>query len=169
MTAVSRPTFIFMALLSLLLVVGCTPPAEPPVAEEPSSQEPVEPAGTGLLGELQEAGYQDWRPAPGYEELQPAEGPHGDEVQTLLNPTAEQALAEGGSEWPVGTVIAKDIYRDGALIQIAAMKRVEEGWYWGEWNADGEPVIDEGLKAEPCESCHADGTDGTLGVTLEPR
>ena len=136
-------------------------------AAELSSAGP--PAETGvsidLYGEITAAAYTEWAPAPGYSTRQAAKG-HGDEVQILLDPTAEKSLAEGAAEWPVGALIAKDIYRAGELIQIAAMKKTDKGWYWGEWNAQGEPIV-EGLAVEPCEGCHADGTDGTLGVTLE--
>ncbi len=99
------------------------------------------------------SGYTGWTPAPGNESRVAAKGPHGDEVQILLDPTAEQGLASGGDRWPLGSIIAKDIFQDGKLVQIAAMKKTAKGWYWGEWDAQGKPVV-EGLAAEPCEGCH---------------
>lgn len=120
---------------------------------------------SGLLDEIQAADYTMWTPAPGNESRMPARGPHGDEVQILIDPTAEEGLASGGAQWPLGSIIAKDIFRDGELIQIAAMKKTADGWYWGEWDSVGNPIV-EGIAVEPCEGCHSDGTDGTLGVVL---
>jgi hypothetical protein len=144
---------------------GDDPPAPEAESSQPSEPDDVtEPAN--LLDEIQAADYTAWTPAPGNESPVPAQGPHGDEVQTLLDPTAEEGLASGGDQWPLDSVIAKDIFRDGELIQIAAMKKTADGWYWGEWDAEGDPIV-EGIAVEPCEGCHADGTDGTLGVVLK--
>lgn len=119
-----------------------------------------------LLDELKASDYTKWTPAPGNKSPVAAKGPHGDEVQILLDPTAEEGLAGGGDRWPLDSIIAKDIFRNGELIQIAAMKKTADGWYWGEWDARGKPIA-EGLAAEPCEGCHAEGTDGTLGILLK--
>lgn len=132
-----------------------SPTATPPQAEEPAD----------LLDEITTAEYTAWTRAPGYESRQAARGPHGDEVQIFLDPTAEAGLAAGGGQWPTDSIIVKDIFRDGELIQIAAMKKMADGWYWGEWDASGE-TITEGLGVEPCQGCHSAGTDGTLAVDL---
>lgn len=165
------------ALACVLALAGCgasapDESAQDPVRPEPQTEtdQPDDPAEsaepTNLFDELKAADYQKWTPAPGNESKVAARGPHGDEVQIRLDPIAEQALAAGGDEWPLDSVIAKDIFRNGELIQIAAMKKTTDGWYWGEWDAQGEPIA-EGIAVEPCESCHADGTDGTLGVILK--
>ncbi len=139
--------------------VPLTEPSEPSATAE--GQEPL-----NLFDEITAADYTQWTPAPGNASRVVAKGPHGDEVQILLDPTAETALASGGGQWPLNSMIAKDIYQNGALVQIAAMKKTAGGWYWGEWDAQGKPIA-EGLAAEPCEGCHASGTDGTLGVVLK--
>jgi hypothetical protein len=155
-----------LAAWALFGVSGCGGNAQPPAEPTPpaSSQQPAAP--TSLFDEITAASYTQWTPAPGFESRQPAKGPHGDEVQVFLDPSAEKALAAGGTEWPVGAIIVKDIYTGGALTQTAAMKKTDKGWYWGEWGPQG-PVVGEGLAVEPCESCHAKGTDGTLSVELK--
>jgi len=164
-----------LACVIALTGCGAAQPSEPVPSAEPSAPqaETTQPTGTvgapesvNLLDELKAANYTDWTPAPGNESRVAAKGPHGDEVQILLDPTAEKGLASGGDRWPLDSIIAKDIFRDGELIQIAAMKKTADGWYWGEWDAQGKPIA-EGIAIEPCEGCHASGTDGTLGVVLK--
>ncbi len=140
---------------------GATPPKEPVPSDSGGAPEAVD-----LLGEIKAADYTGWTPAPGYESRVAAKGPHGDEVQILLGPTAEAGLADGGDRWPLDSIIAKDIFRNGEHVQIAAMKKTADGWYWGEWDAQGNPIV-EGVGVQPCEGCHADGTDGTLGIVLK--
>ena len=172
-----RPLLVSATLICVIALAGCgaASPDEPAQSTEPpapqtETNQPSDSAdaqeSVNLLDELKAAEYTKWAPAPGNESRVAAKGPHGDEVQILLDPTAEQGLALGGDEWPVGSIIAKDIYRGGKLIQIAAMKKTADGWYWGEWDAQGSPIA-EGLAVEPCEGCHAGGTDGTLGVVLK--
>ena len=164
-------------LACVIALAGCgatTPdqPAQTPVppAPQPEATQPTETVVAtvpdDLLAELKAADYTKWTPAPGNESPVAAKGPHGDKVQILLDPTAEKGLASGGGQWPQGSIIAKDIFRGGDLIQIAAMKKTAEGWYWGEWDAKGKPIA-EGIAVEPCEGCHSNGTDGTLGVVLK--
>ena len=169
-----RIVFVSAALACLIALAGCGAASDEQVPDSPAPMtEPREPSGTAgaqepfdLFDEITAADYTRWTPAPGNESRVVAKGPHGDEVQILLDPTAEKGLAAGGNRWPLNSVIAKDIYQNGALIQIAAMKKTADGWYWGEWDAQGRPVA-EGLAVEPCEGCHAAGTDGTLGVVLK--
>ncbi len=164
-------------LACVLALAGCgaappdeqVPSADPPAPQTEttlSSDSAEVPKPVNLLDELKTSDYTKWTPAPGNESPVAAKGPHGDEVQILLDPTAEEGLAGGGDRWPMDSIIAKDIFRNGELIQVAAMKKTADGWYWGEWDAQGKPIA-EGLAAEPCESCHVEGTDGTLGVLLK--
>ena len=171
-----RLIIVSATLACAIALAGCgaTPPNEPAQgAGTPAPQtETSQPSATAdvsepvnLLDELKAADYTQWKPAPGNESRVAAKGPHGDEVQILLDPTAEKGLASGG-EWPLDSIIAKDIFQDGELVQIAAMKKTADGWYWGEWDEQGTPIA-EGVAVEPCEGCHASGTDGTLGVVLK--
>lgn len=140
-------------------------PRTPSAEESPTAEPPATDDTEDLLAEITSAEYATWAPAPGYESLRPAAGPHGDQVQIFLDPNAEDALETSADAWPVDAIIVKDVYRDGELIEIAAMKKTPDGWYWGEWGEGGETVI-EGLAAEPCQGCHSSGTDSTLAVDL---
>jgi len=160
-----RLTALVVIALLISLVAGCMQaPERSETDETTSSAKP--PAAVDLYAEISESDYESWTTAPGYQSRQKAQGPHGDEVQIRLSPSAEEALAEGAVEWPVGAMIVKDVFRDGDLEQIAAMKKTDEGWYWGEWDSQGEPIA-EGLAIDACEGCHGRGTDGTLAVRLE--
>ncbi len=154
------------AAACVIVVAGCGGGAQQPAEQTPPASPPQQTAPASLFDEITAANYTQWTPAPGYESRQPAEGPHGDEVQIFLDPSAEKEIAAGSESWPVGAIIVKDIYTAGTLSQTAAMKKTDKGWYWGEWGPQG-PVVDEGLAVEPCEGCHAEGTDGTLGVKLK--
>lgn len=161
-----------LALTLATALVGCAgqEPAPPQSETTPPTSETTRGAtppavAEGFFEQITAADYQSWSPAPGYEERQPAKGPHGDETRIFLDPASEKALADGAGEWPQGAVIVKDVYKDDVLIQVAAMRKDDGGWYWGEWEPDGTEIV-EGLKAEPCESCHSKGTDGTLAVKL---
>ncbi|MHB9003645.1 MAG: hypothetical protein ACYC6C_06215 [Coriobacteriia bacterium] len=175
MTVLLRLTIAATILACGVALIGCSAdspePVERPETRAPSAEESTaaDPAESGesvdLLAEITDAEYAVWAPAPGYESLRPAVGPHGDEVQIFLDPNAEDALEKGANVWPIDAIIVKDVYRDGELVEIAAMKKIPQGWYWGEWTADGDRVI-EGLAAEPCQGCHSSGTDSTLAVDL---
>ncbi|PKQ30418.1 MAG: hypothetical protein CVT60_00120 [Actinobacteria bacterium HGW-Actinobacteria-10] len=181
MTALLRSTFATTLCLGLIALTGCATdapeqavrpqPLMPYTEDSPSAEESpaVDPREEGesedLLAEIADADYASWATAPGYESLRPAAGPHGDQVQIFLDPKAENALETGADEWPIDAMIVKDVYRDGELEDIAAMKKTSQGWYWGEWTADGETVV-EGLEAEPCQGCHSAGTDSTMAVDL---
>lgn len=160
-----RLTTLVALTLLLALAANCGQAPENSVPEEATGG--VQPQTTeDLYGEIRESGYESWAVAPGYETRQAARGPHGDEVQISLSPTAEEALAAAADGWPVGAVIVKDVFRDGNLEQIAAMKKTGEGWYWGEYDPQGEPIA-EGLAINECESCHGQAPDGTLAVSLQ--
>lgn len=150
---------------ALLSVLGCS--AEPPAPTTPPQSGDVapEPSGSDFYAQVTGSGYRDWTPAPGYEQQQPARGPHGDTVQVFMNDVASAAVDGGVAEWPEGTLIVKDIYKAGSLSELAAMEKRSGAWYWAEWRADGQAVV-EGEAAEPCQGCHASGTDGTLAISL---
>jgi hypothetical protein len=159
---------IIVVVLSIAAAgcVGGTPRPAPrsPRPPVPPDELPVE-SRSDFFEELTRSGYALWATAPSYEELQPSQGPHGDEVQIFLDPSAEMALEQRAEEWPEGAVIVKDIYREGELVQIAAMKKTDDAWYWGEWDSGGTTIA-EGQAIEECEGCHAAGKDGTLGVQI---
>ncbi|MDZ4169905.1 MAG: hypothetical protein U1E26_09675 [Coriobacteriia bacterium] len=170
---------VFIALLLALSVGGCAPEQEPaaPLPVAPAEAEPPE-TGQSLPADLYSRieSYESWKPAPDFAEPAPAKGPHGEQVRIFLDPAAEDGYfkaaassASGGHTWPERSIIVKEILAGGEVIQLAAMEKTADGWYWGEWSAEGDPVVEEGVGTEPCEGCHSQGgTDGTLGVLLAP-
>lgn len=112
-----------------------------------------------LLETVQADDYRGWQRAPGYASRTPTSAPHADAVEIFVNDVLAEALTEGGlEEWPVGSIVAKDGYdSDGALELIALMEKREAGWFWAEYDADGEPLF----SGEPgiCLDCHASGDD----------
>lgn len=166
-----RLTLTAAVVVLALSISACAGPAQrvpqPPAPSEPTSPTTTEtPSGKqSLFDSVNAADYQSWSTAPGYEKAQPARGPHGDETKIYLSPEAEQALKTEATDWPFGTIIVKDVLVGGELDQIAVMRKDEGGWFWGEYRTDGS-VIFEGLNQQPCEGCHAAGSDGTLAVKL---
>ena len=111
-----------------------------------------------LLAAVQDADYQSWARAPGYAERTPSNAPHSDQVEIFVNDVVVEALAEGGSEWPVGSIIAKDGYTDdGELALTALMEKRDDGWFWAEYDADGEALYSGAPSI--CTDCHEPGAD----------
>jgi hypothetical protein len=150
-------TFLISSLLAALASVGiaCGDDQDPEGAVD-------------LLERLRAADYQGWQRAPGYPDRRVSSAPHGDQVEIFVNDVVAQALA-GGQEldaWPLGSIIAKDGYDDdGTLVLIAAMEKLEDGWYWAEWDADTDESIYSG-KPSTCIDCHASGADEVRAFDL---
>lgn len=115
-----------------------------------------------LLDRMRAEDYQSWERAPGYESPQTSNAPHGDEVVIFVNDVVAEALAseESLSAWPKGSLIAKDGTEDGEIVLISAMEKRDDGWFWAEWDGDGESIYSG--KPELCTDCHASGDDFVL-------
>lgn len=115
---------------------------------------------TALLDSVRDADYQSWARAPNYPERTPSSAPHSDFVDIFVNDVVEEALAAETppTEWPVGSIIAKDgSTEDGELDIIALMEKREDGWFWAEYEADGT-VLYSGAPTI-CTDCHEPGAD----------
>ncbi len=134
------------AVVLALVVAGCGDDQDPGGASD-------------LWTRLHDQGYQGWARAPGYEGRRPTNAPHGDEVEIFVNPVVVEALGASDpvSAWPVGAIIAKDGYEGGDLSVVAAMEKLEGGWFWAEWDADGESVYSG--NPDICTGCHESGAD----------
>jgi hypothetical protein len=112
-----------------------------------------------LLDEVRADDYRSWSRAPGYEVRRSSTAPHSDDVDIYVNPVVELALFEGSDldEWPVGSIVVKDGFAGGDLELIAVMEKREDGWYWAEYDNDGDP--DYSGKPDVCIDCHARGSD----------
>ena len=120
-----------------------------------------------LLAQVRANDYRGWQRAPGYGQRRSTSAPHGEEVDIYVNPVVEAALRGGpASSWPEGSIIVKDGWEDSDLCIIAIMEKRADGWYWAEFDGDGDP--DFSGRPEVCTDCHEDGSDFVLAFPL-PR
>lgn len=100
-----------------------------------------------------------WERAPGYETRRSSNAPHGGSVDIYVNDVVADALANetGLTEWPLGSIIVKDGFDDGDLDLIAIMEKREDGWFWAEYDNDGDSLYSG--KPDLCIDCHRRGTD----------
>lgn len=112
-----------------------------------------------LWEDFQAADYRSWERAPGFPGLTPSTASHGDAVEIFINDTLVEALASGEklTVWPEGSLIVKDGFKNGEPWVVAAMERREGGWFWAEYEPDGEVLFsgDPGV----CTRCHDAGAD----------
>jgi hypothetical protein len=142
-----------LLLLSALALAAC------------SNQNPA--SAEALWDELQDAGYQTWSRAPGYEGRTPSATVHGDEVEIFVNDVVVDALAgEPLAAWPEGAIIVKDGFMAGEPHIVVAMQKREDGWFFAEYETSGEVVYSGDPHA--CTRCHDGGADGVLAFDL-PR
>ncbi|MCB9569093.1 MAG: cytochrome P460 family protein [Myxococcales bacterium] len=112
--------------------------------------------------------------APGWETPRSpkAGGPHGDFLDIYVNETMSAAIAAGEplDAWPVGSIIVKESWASVDAEEpdfLVAMERQAEGWFWGEWEADGSVVV-AGLNSGRCTGCHDAGEDQVRAFGLPP-
>ncbi len=120
-----------------------------------------------LLARAQASDYRQWARAPGYQSRRPSGAPHSEAVDIYVNPEVEAALQSAPSslsEWPVGSIIVKDGWDGRHLELIAALEKREEGWFWAEYDSDGNPLY----SGEPsiCIDCHKLGSDRVRAFRL---
>jgi hypothetical protein len=116
-----------------------------------------------LLERVRAEDYPSWQRAPGYEERTPSNAPHSDQVEMFVNDVVADALAADSvlTEWPEGSIIVKDGYTDdGELALIALMEKRADGWFWVEYDGDGE-ILYSGVP-DVCVDCHDSGSDFVL-------
>ena len=128
------------------------------------NQQPEEAAA--LWQRIHDEGYQGWETAPGYDSPRPSNAPHSDRTQVFLNPVVVDALQGPPiSRWPVGSLIVKDGYSDGGELELVAlMEKREDGWFWAEYDAEGDP--DYSGHPDVCIDCHADAADSVFTLAL---
>jgi hypothetical protein len=112
-----------------------------------------------LLKRVQSESYREWQRAPGYEARRSSNAPHGGAVEIYVNDVVAELLALETpiDTWPIGSLIAKDGYSGGSLELTALMEKREDGWYWAEYDDDGDPAYSG--HPDLCIDCHRSGSD----------
>jgi hypothetical protein len=103
--------------------------------------------------------YTEWKHWPGYEDMYPAESPHGAFLKLFVNDKALQAIEEGQMPLPPGSIIVKENYGDDKTLMAVTPMYKAEGynpeagdWFWAKYGAEGE-VMASG-KVQACIDCH---------------
>jgi hypothetical protein len=119
-----------------------------------------------LLARVKADQYRTWDRAPGYPTRQDSNAPHSEAVDIYVNDIVAEVLALGEHDgsWPVGSIIAKDGF-DGSQLEITAlMEKRADGWYWAEYDDDGDP--DYSGHPDICIDCHSSGSDSVRAFRL---
>jgi hypothetical protein len=140
-------------LLALIALAGCGDNQDPEGARE-------------LWRRIQTEDYRGWQRAPGYESVRGSRAAHGNRVAIYVNDVVEAALASGTriDAWPERSLIVKDGFDDGDLELIAAMEKRAGGWFWAEYDDEGDAIYSG--TPDVCTECHASGDDGVRAFAL---
>lgn len=122
-------------------------------------------AARAFLAKIQGENYRGWQRAPGWEARKKSIAVHGDEADIYIN-SVMAGTATGASAWPEGSILVKDSFRGGSLRLIAAMEKRAGGWYYAEWDGEGE--VKFAGRPSICTDCHSSGQDEILAFGL-PR
>lgn len=119
-----------------------------------------------LLTQVRTLEYRNWERAPGWPERRSSSAPHSNEVDIYIDDTVHEVLVTGEPmpEWPVGATIVKDGWDGGELDIIAVMQKRTDGWYYAEYDDDGDP--DYSGHPEVCIDCHNEGSDFVRAFSL---
>lgn len=114
-----------------------------------------DPAGASeLLSRVRGEGYRAWARPPGWEVRRPTSAPHAEDVDLYVNAILGEAIDAGAplAEWPVGSIVAKDGFEDDELCIIALMEKREDGWFFAEYDSDGDSFYSGA--PDICTGCH---------------
>ena len=139
-------------LAGALLSLGCGDDQDPNGAAE-------------LWTRIHAENYRSWARAPGYETRRASNAAHGDAVDIYVDNTVSLALgAPGITVWPMGSLIVKDGFDNDDFELVAAMEKRGDGWFWVEWNTEGEASYSG--KPSLCIDCHEGGSDSVRAFSL---
>lgn len=102
-------------------------------------------------------GFVSWARAPTYPTRTESHTLHDRFVDIYVSKEMSAALVNptlGVSTWPVGSVLVKDSYdgQTGDRTLVAVMERRADGWFWAEYDADGNTKYSG--KPKICVDCH---------------
>jgi hypothetical protein len=121
---------------------------------------------TALWSKIQAAKYRGFPRPTGFETRKPSGQPHGEQVDVYFNELAATAVRSGAKTWPEGSLFVKDGYTNGSdLDVITAMEKRKDGWFYVEWNGEGESIYSG--RPSVCTKCHGEGDAATRTVTLK--
>jgi hypothetical protein len=112
-----------------------------------------------LLARVRADDYRSWERAPGWPSRRASNGPHADTVDIYVNDVISEALVVGEPlpRWPKDSVVVKDGWDGSELEIIAIMEKRSDGWYWAEFDNEGDPAYSG--HPDVCIDCHRDGSD----------
>ena len=105
------------------------------------------------------AGYQQWGSFEGHQGMQPGKNPHGEFIQTFVNPI----VAQHPESPAFGSIIVKENYsskQPESFNSITVMQRIagfdaeNNDWFWARYTPSGE--LTHSGKVEFCSDCHFD-------------
>jgi hypothetical protein len=119
-----------------------------------------------LLARVRADQYRTWHRAPGYETRQESNTAHSDSVDIYVNDRIAEVLAtaEPAATWPEGSTIVKEGFSGSELSLIAVMEKRRDGWFWAEFDEDGDP--DYSGHPDICIDCHRSGSDYVRAFVL---
>jgi hypothetical protein len=97
--------------------------------------------------------YKEWPLVPGTQVMMPGHAPHGKFVTIHANRITLDAMASGRQRLPEGAILAKENFNTNReMVQVTAMVKRAEGWYWAVYQPDG--TIEKAGVLEGCVVCH---------------
>ena len=126
-----------------------------------------DPSGAAELWDrIHKENYRGFTRAPGFEQRRSSAAAHGDAVDIYINSTVAEVLAAAMplTSWPKGSLIVKDGFDDGDFELVAAMEKRDDGWFWAEWDNEGDAAYSG--RPSICTDCHASGSDFVRAFAL---
>ena len=162
-------TFIFLIVICIIGISGCTYSATEDDAMSQDAEETVndnvdmqvsKPDASSLFSDFTgNDTYKGWSIWPGKEAMMEGNGVHGDYVSVYVSDNALSSAETGGATMPYETMIVKEGFNaDKELTGIYLMYKSEgfnpenNDWFWASYSPEGD-VKTEG-KASGCISCH---------------
>jgi hypothetical protein len=122
-----------------------------------------DPDGARVLWDKVNAGpgFRAWQRAPGYATRKPSFTSHAKAVEIFVSPEVSTSLAppptaRAVAAWPVGSIVVKEGFSSvngGARKLVAVMEKRADGWFWAEYDDEGESTYSG--RPSVCVDCHS--------------